>query len=182
MAPVLQCPDCGQKHPVDQVSGVSAFRCEGCGRQLKVPPELSSAPPAEPVQPTAFPPRLHETRAPASALPVLPRTIRILIWFVALPLGFFLVFGFAVTVNLLTTSQLSSTMLDSGWNRFWPIARLLPIWALVTTLIVHFGNVGIARWRESRRQGRGRGNPPSGQRSKLRSRSRTRRPPARVAS
>ena len=40
MAPVLQCPDCGQKHPLDTVSNTPAFRCKGCGRMLKLPTEL----------------------------------------------------------------------------------------------------------------------------------------------
>ena len=37
MAPVLQCPDCGTKHPIDVASDAAAFRCSGCGRTLKVP-------------------------------------------------------------------------------------------------------------------------------------------------
>ena len=37
MAPVLQCPDCGQKHPLAQVPNQGAFPCQGCGRVLKVP-------------------------------------------------------------------------------------------------------------------------------------------------
>jgi hypothetical protein len=40
----------------------------------------------------------------------------------------------------------------------------LPIWALVTTLIVHFGNIGIEYWRAQRQArpggGRGRGGLP----------------------
>jgi hypothetical protein len=37
MAPVLQCPDCGEKHPLAQVPTHGAFPCRGCGRVLKVP-------------------------------------------------------------------------------------------------------------------------------------------------
>ena len=37
MAPVLLCPECGTKHPLDNVADVSAFPCSGCGRTLKVP-------------------------------------------------------------------------------------------------------------------------------------------------
>ncbi len=40
MAPVLQCPDCSTKHPLDVASSASAFRCEGCGRTLKVPAQF----------------------------------------------------------------------------------------------------------------------------------------------
>ena len=31
MAPVLLCPECGEKHPLDDAGG-SAFPCKGCGR------------------------------------------------------------------------------------------------------------------------------------------------------
>ena len=37
MAPVLLCPECGTKHPLDRVADRSAFPCAGCGRTLKVP-------------------------------------------------------------------------------------------------------------------------------------------------
>ncbi len=183
MAPVLQCPDCGQKHPLDKVGQTPAFRCAGCGRMLKVP-QAVLPPTEEPVPPAVFPPRrVPERRAPASSLPTLPRLVRLLIWVVAMPLGFIVVFGFARVFHLLTTTQMQDTFLQSGWSRFWPVARLLPVWALVTTLFVQFGNIGIARWVVSRRTGGGRGRdkPPGTQRSS-RLRSRTRRPPARVAS
>ncbi len=39
MAPVLLCPECGEKHPLDGVGG-SAFPCKGCGRTLKVPQQV----------------------------------------------------------------------------------------------------------------------------------------------
>jgi hypothetical protein len=39
MAPVLLCPECGAKHPLDGVSG-AAFPCKGCGRTLKVPQQV----------------------------------------------------------------------------------------------------------------------------------------------
>ena len=44
MAPVLQCPDCGTKHPLDVASDAAAFRCSGCGRTLKVPAQFRAAP------------------------------------------------------------------------------------------------------------------------------------------
>src|SRR5580765_1026471 len=39
MAPVLLCPECGEKHPLDGIGG-SAFPCKGCGRTLKVPQQV----------------------------------------------------------------------------------------------------------------------------------------------
>ena len=37
MAPVLVCPECSTKHPLDSIGPRSVFPCEGCGRTLKVP-------------------------------------------------------------------------------------------------------------------------------------------------
>lgn len=37
MAPILQCPDCGERHPLTSVPNQGAFPCQGCGRVLKVP-------------------------------------------------------------------------------------------------------------------------------------------------
>src|SRR5258705_913853 len=42
MAPVLLCPECGAKHPLDKVGGAS-FPCTGCGRTLKVPQQVRAA-------------------------------------------------------------------------------------------------------------------------------------------
>lgn len=39
MAPVLLCPECGAKHPLEGAGG-SAFPCSGCGRMLKVPQQV----------------------------------------------------------------------------------------------------------------------------------------------
>ncbi|MCU1426984.1 MAG: hypothetical protein JWL83_984 [Actinomycetia bacterium] len=182
MAPVLQCPDCGQKHPLENVADTPAFRCRGCGRMLKVPTELLPTA-EEPPPPAHFPPRrVPEMRAPASSLPILPRLVRIGIWFVAMPLAFIIVFGFARTFHVFTQRQMENTFLQSGWGRFWPIMRLLPFWALGTTLLVHFSNIGIARWRIARKQGGGRGSGKPSSSQRTRSRSRSRRPPARVAS
>jgi hypothetical protein len=58
MAPVLLCPECGAKHPLDGVGG-SAFPCKGCGRMLKVPQQV----------PVAAAP---SGAAPAAAAPVDP--------------------------------------------------------------------------------------------------------------
>jgi hypothetical protein len=171
VAPVLQCPDCGQKHPLDGVRHTPAFRCNGCGRMLKVPQQLLPAAP-EPPPPSHFPPRrLPAMRAPAAALPELPRIVRFLIWIVALPLAFLLTFLLARLFGLLNQNQLEDTFLRTGWDRFWPVARVLPLWALITTVIVHFGNVGIAKWLVQRRGGgSARGTGSSHSRSRGRGR------------
>ena len=53
MAPVLECPDCNTKHPID-VSTTSVFRCNGCGRTLKVPPQFRTGT-ADPAMTAAMP-------------------------------------------------------------------------------------------------------------------------------
>jgi hypothetical protein len=170
MAPVLQCPDCGQKHPIDAIGDVPAFRCKGCGRMLKLPEQLRVAKPDEaPPPPAVFPPRpVPPTMRERRKGPVgneLPRFVRVLIWFVAVPLGFVLVFGTTRALGLLSQRQLEDAFLLSGWNRFWPIVRVLPFWALITAVIVHFGNIGIVQWRRARHERSQRPKPPGGGRA-----------------
>ena len=60
MAKALQCPDCGTRHPLDEVAHLRTFRCRECRRLLKVPAGVSAAVPssgerakdAPPVTPT----------------------------------------------------------------------------------------------------------------------------------
>jgi hypothetical protein len=155
MAPVLQCPDCGSKHPLDAVKETPAFRCKGCGRMLKVPEQLLPATPDAP-PPPHFPPRrvapAMKARGPSGN--ELPRFVRIIIWLVAVPLAFVLVFGFTRALGFLSQRQLEDSFLLSGWSRFWPIVRVLPFWALITALLVHFGNLGILRWQQNAAQKR----------------------------
>lgn len=177
MAPVLQCPDCATKHSLDVAAGRSSFRCSGCGRVLKVPERFR--PPAPTVRPGSSdappPPRGRTTAGgPATAtfgrerLPApkpngmptrrvqralagsVPFWARALLWLVAVPLGFVVVFGSARAAGALSTNQLQDLFLETGWNRFWPVARLLPFVALVTAATVHFSVLGLSRWRAGR--------------------------------
>jgi hypothetical protein len=165
MAPVLQCPDCGTKHPIDVASSSSAFRCSGCGRTLKVPeqfrttsaPVTSVASDATAVSPTvtpAAPPngqrpqqRTLSRRKVRAQAGVVPSPVRVLIWIAAVPIGFLVVFGLARAFGMLSSTQLEDVFLETGWSRFWPVARLLPFVALVTASIVHFSILYISRWR-----------------------------------
>ena len=81
-----------------------------------------------------------------------PRWLTLLIWFLAIPLGAAIVFGAAEMLNVLSSRQLVDTFLESGWDRFGAVARLLPFWALVSAALVHFPVEAIAR-RRSRRRG-----------------------------
>jgi hypothetical protein len=216
VAPVLLCPECGTKHPLDNVADVSAFPCSGCGRTLKVPEQArelsavrrpdagtSAAPPratavppppvapapvptadghapqvfaATPVAPMAAPaataaavapplgpppamPALDHAAAPRVAVePALakpgwvpPVWVRFLLWIVAVPLAFLVVFGLARAVGFLTTNEITDVALAEGWGRFWPILRLVPFVALATALFVTGGVYGIARLRAQKR-------------------------------
>lgn len=165
MAPVLQCPDCGAQHPLDVASYTASFRCKGCGRILRVPLQfraVAAAPPTA-VQPRAQP-AANAAPARAAARPAggtasaggaapVPRSLRLLLWVVAVPVGFALVFGVARLLGVFTARDLEDVSLDEGWDRFWPVARLLPFVALAIALIVHFSVVAIARRRARRAQG-----------------------------
>jgi hypothetical protein len=185
MAPVLQCPDCGTKHPLASIADdVSTFPCRGCGRKLKVPesvpgrapaPAPAAVPAAAPAPEPAPAPAPEATRAvpvaaappdptphaslggspdPASdargAAPVgsyaaVPWWARLLLWIVAVPVAYFVVFLFARVTGLFTSTQLSDVFLANGVNRFWPVVRILPFVALVTAAFVQGGVMLIGR-------------------------------------
>jgi hypothetical protein len=162
MAPVLQCPDCNTKHPIDVASDAAAFRCSGCGRTLKVPEQfraVASLPPSTPsagrdatitterVAPSRNGQRTLSRRKVRAQAGVVPFPIRLAIWIVAVPLGFLIVFGFARVFGVLSSTQLEDVFLETGWDRFWPVARLLPFVALVTASIVHFTILYLSKWR-----------------------------------
>jgi hypothetical protein len=218
MAPVLQCPDCGERHPIARVPAQGDFPCHGCGRTLKVPDVVAQrlaaarAPqgagsvagaaaaagaqgaaatsddarpsrpdPAQPrpvpiatavanpnaagVDPAsnralgkvqgaargAVPPR--SGRRPVARLGPVPWWMRFILWIVAVPLSFVIVFLLARAFGFFTSNQLSDLFLASNTSRFWPAARLLPFVALVTAALVQGGVFGLARMRGRRRGG-----------------------------
>jgi hypothetical protein len=178
MAPVLQCPDCGTKHPLPEVPKAGAFPCRGCGRVLKVPempprPATTAPPPAPvdaaatrvapiveqnpqpaperpapgPVAPAPVPPTARGRRG---VLAPVPWWMRLLLWIVAIPLGFVVVFGFARVFGIFTGSDLSEVFLASGSSRFWPVVRLLPFVAVAIAVFVQAGVYLLARLRGNR--------------------------------
>jgi hypothetical protein len=104
-----------------------------------------------------------------------PWWMRFILWVIAVPLGFFVVFSIARAFNLFTSNQLSDLFLANNPGRFWPAARLLPFVALVTASIVQLGVYLLARWRGRRAgaaAGVGVGAGVGGEVSGARSRSR----------
>ena len=182
MAPVLQCPDCGEKHPLAQVPTSGAFPCQGCGRVLKVPEVVGqrveaarpvpvasavaspAAPtPVDPMATRAVPPvdeqalsalSPRSSRRPITRLGHVPWWMRLLLWFIAVPLAFLLVFLVARAFSVFTTNQLSDLFLANDTSRFWPVARLLPFVALLTASFVQGGVYLLARLRGRRGGGR----------------------------
>jgi hypothetical protein len=116
---------------------------------------------------------------------VLPWYVRLAVWVVALPFGLAVVFGGARAFHLLTSSQLLDTFTGTGWDRFVPVARLLPIAALITAVLVQLAITYLERRQASARTSprrSGRGTPPGAPRPDApprgRARSRSRVPTA----
>jgi hypothetical protein len=80
-----------------------------------------------------------------------PRSVVALLWVIAVPLAFLLVFLFARASGFFTSDQLTDVFLASGFDRFWPLARLLPLVALLIAVFVQGGVWLIAR--RARRKG-----------------------------
>jgi hypothetical protein len=182
MAPVLQCPDCGTKHPLANVPDAGTFACTGCGRMLKIPAFAPAAPAARPPV-VAGAPTLASTPATSApertrAMPVVTRNeeppgtaapngardadgapvrwwMQLLLWIVAVPFAFVAVFLGARAVGVFSSDQLSDVFLANGAARFWPVVRLLPVVALLTAGIVQ-GGVLLLSKRNTRHGGRAR--------------------------
>ena len=179
MAPVLQCPDCGTKHPIDVASDrgrVPVQRLRSHAQGARAVPRRAGG--SGTVTVSRGPDRRwrrrrrggrthdRDARRPAGIRAVVERRsrlvapqgpragrascpfwMRLLVWLVAVPLGFVIVFGVARGLGFLTQTQLEDVFLETGWDRFWPVARLLPFVALVTAAIVHFAILFGSRWR-----------------------------------
>jgi hypothetical protein len=93
---------------------------------------------------------------PAAAVPAtgpapVPWWMRGLLWVVAVPISFFVVFMIARVTGIFTHDELSDVFLADGADRFWPIARLLPIVALLMAGLVQLGVVLLSRRRQGSR-------------------------------
>jgi hypothetical protein len=175
----FRCGGCGRALKVPaQFRGDS--RPTGPGSRPEGPADRTQAMPK--VRP-ATPPAAIAGTPPVAARPpegtVLPRAaaapdlhppliLRLALWVIALPLGSLIVFMLASTFGILTKNQLEDTFLLPGWGRFLPIARLLPLCALATALLVQLGVFGLERLRARNLRNRasgagggpGRARPP----------------------
>ncbi len=175
-AQLLQCPDCGHRHDIASLGDVQTFRCEQCGRALKVPAQFrnasAAAPTAAPADATVRQPAVARIPDPASApepidpepepvvatrtpkpvrmsrhnpsRPHVPIYWRLLVWIAAIPIGLVIVFQLiARKLGWLTQNQLIDAFTSGGWDRFRPIAQLLPLAAFVIAAIVQGSVFGI---------------------------------------
>jgi hypothetical protein len=105
-----------------------------------------------PQPPAAPPPRpIAGARRPLPRLAPVPMWMRFLLWVVAVPVSFVIVFAVARAFGAFTSDQLSDLFLADDSSRFWPVARLLPFVALLCAVLVQGGVYLLARWRGRRR-------------------------------
>jgi hypothetical protein len=115
------------------------------GTLLADPPDDTPAPKAKS--------KSGSRRAPkADASPPLPVVIRILIWVIALPLGLALVGIPARKAGYLTSQKLLDVVIKHNLDRFFPLAVIVVVWALVTAIIVHLLAEGGRAWMAHRRK------------------------------
>jgi hypothetical protein len=90
-------------------------------------------------------------KGPTSRFVPVPVWMRFLLWCVAVPLSFFVVFVLARAFGVFTSEQLSDVFLADGISRFWPVIRLLPFVALLTTVLVQGGVYLLGRRRGAKK-------------------------------
>ena len=161
MRKVLQCPRCGAKHPLTEHAGVASFSCSECGRTLKVPQEVRSSP-ARPgddetvvdrdastaVHPSTPPPRRARAAVRASAQP--GRIWRLLAWVVGLFAGGLIVFVGGRAIGYLSGQRALDIVISSGFRRYTVLLPIVPVWAVLTTLLVTLLLDGGAAWSRRR--------------------------------
>jgi hypothetical protein len=100
-------------------------------------------------------PRTRARRSRASgadtAPDALPVVFRILIWIVALPIGLALVGIPARKAGYLSSQKLLDVVIKHNLDRFFPLAVIVVLWALVTAIVVQLLAEGGRAWRHKRR-------------------------------
>lgn len=165
MGAALQCPKCGAKHSVDRHAGAATFTCTKCGQLLKVPPQFRPETRGEPsadrtvaasggstrVLPSQPPPAPPATPRPRRSRPPKPPTVwRVVAWVVAVLAGGVIVFAGGRVVGYLSGQRALDVVLERGVDRYVVLLPLVPVWAVVTTLLVTLfldGGSALARRR-----------------------------------
>jgi hypothetical protein len=164
MARELQCPNCRARHALADHAHEASFACSSCGRLLRVPDSVRSAPPRRRDATvvaggggTAALPAVAAASAKGPSKPMEPstvsRSLRVLAWAAALVLGGFLTFTAARAVGYLSGDRALDLVLEEGIRRYTVLLPLVPIWAVLTTVFVTLFLDGRRAWR-SRRGGR----------------------------
>ena len=150
--------------PISAVAGAAAVGAGAAAAAAVAPRMVSSASPAattllaEPPDDTPAPQPKSKSKsrrgraAQPDASPPLPLVIRILIWVIALPLGLALVGIPARKAGYLTSQKLLDVVIKHNLDRFFPLAVIVVLWALVTAIIVHLLAEGGRAWMAHRRK------------------------------
>jgi hypothetical protein len=177
----IQCPSCGRKHGVSGLPDAPTFKCEGCGKPLKIPTqfrpsvmassrrvrpadsprlESTSAPPPRPAPASAPAAAARPAKVPRPAAGVAPRNekvalpLRVLAWVVALALGLVVTLWIARVTGWLSGDRLVDVFIQTGLARYIRVIAIAPVWALFTTLLLTLfleGGRALARRRAEKR-------------------------------
>ncbi len=153
MARVVQCPACGESHPLDTLAGTPTFPCAGCGRTLRTPTELvrpSGATPAVRATPKSAPPaaakatsrpsgsvaaarpRARRNHAPGGALSM---PLRVGAWVVAVLFGLLLTWIVASAIGFISRSELVDMFRSSSPGNYIRLFLLIPVWAFMSACL-----------------------------------------------
>ena len=164
MGKAIQCPSCGRKHSVAGLPDAPSFKCEGCGKPLKIPtqfrpsimassrhvrapdsprPESTAVLPPRPTRASApAPAAARPAKAPRAAAGMVPKTkkvalpLRVLAWVVALALGLVVTLWVARVTGWLSGNRVVDVFIQTGFARYIRVIAIAPVWALFTTLFL----------------------------------------------
>lgn len=164
MSTALQCPDCGQKHPLGSVGDQAVFPCARCSRPLKVPaayrPGANGARPSGAGRPAGSRGAGAASGAKPRGSASLSMPVRILLWVVAFALGAVVVRMVAKWTGFVGGDTLVDLLIDHSFGNYFKLFVLVPFWALFSTLFLTLFLEG-PDWVRRRRAGEPMG-PQSG--------------------
>lgn len=139
MSTALQCPDCGQKHPLGSVGDQPVFPCARCSRPLKVPAAYrpgtngsgNGTGRAAARRPAGSSKPAQRRRGGSMSMPV-----KILLWVVAFALGAVVVRSLAKWTGFVGGDTLVDLLIDHSFGNYFRLFVLVPFWALFSTLFL----------------------------------------------